>query len=101
GLSDDDTSSDEEITSGKDAAFALMGLYCNRLFPLLEDAVETFIHCQGNSISLSRYPIVEVSSLDTNLGGDSSTYRIDGNAGLLVYDKCHYFENIVVTYTGG
>lgn len=101
GLEADDTSKDTEITAVKDTSFALMGNYCDRLFPLLETAVEKFTHYTGESIPLKRYPINTIASIVDQDGNTTTLYHFDSETGTIHLDFAGAFHQGTVTFSGG
>jgi hypothetical protein len=101
GLPADEETQDAEITVVKDTSFALMGNYCDRIFPLLAGAVEKFIHHTSETIQLKRYPIVSVDSIVDESGNATTLYHQDNETGTIYLDFVGAFHQGTVTFSGG
>ncbi len=101
GLSPTTTAKDAQITAAKDAAFSLMGNYCDRVFPLAVDEKEVFTHLTGGTIRLKRYPIASVLSIVAADSKAITLYHMEGDTGVIHLDAHWAFHQVTVTFTGG
>jgi hypothetical protein len=101
GLTSTDTTKDDEITVVKDTSFAMMGNYCDRLFPLLDAAVEKFTHHSGFTIQVKRFPIDSIASIVDADGMATTQYHFDAETGTIYLDFVAGFHQGVVTFKGG
>jgi len=106
GLAIDDLSRDDEINIAAPTAMALMELYCDRKFVMM-DRVEQFTHEVGNSIPLIAYPVnrivyVERVNVDGTQGEPVTLkYHVDKNNGVMMFDAHFAFHKLEVAYNGG
>jgi len=101
GLESTDASKDTEIEAASATALALMGNYCDRLFPELLGAEEVFTHYTGFTVPLMRYPITGVASIVDDSGNNISDYHVAANRGIINLDARGEFHELTVTYDGG
>jgi hypothetical protein len=101
GVAADNTSKDAFITASKDAAFSLMGNYCDRIFLYQADSTEVFTHSRGDTLSLKRYPIETVTSIIDESGNQITDFHVDADTGLIRFDSAWAFHQVTVTSTGG
>jgi len=101
GVPSDNSTLDANITLAKDAAFALMGNYCDRFFPKVVGSVEKFTHFTGMDLSLKRYPIESVASIVDAEGKTFTDYHIQSETGTIKLDSAWAFHQVTVTFTGG
>jgi len=101
GLDSADTSRDDEINAAKDSAWALMGNYCDRIFPLATDIEEKFTHKVGMGLSLKQFPIVSITSIIDNLNNNITAYHEDALSGIIYLDFFGVFHFVTVLFSGG
>lgn len=100
GLDSADTSKDAEIDAALIIAKDIIEDYLDRK---LEYAVETeaFIHENGATLSLIRYPIDSIGSIAGTTGYAVNAYHVNKNNGLVFLDGHYRAHEMTVTYTGG
>lgn len=99
GLAATDNSQDAEIDVVIQTAMAMIENYCDRKFPL-QDTVERFTHKQGYSVTLARYPIVQINSVR---GDNNQTilFHVNNDNGVVHFDGRVHAHEIVIDYRGG
>ena len=101
GLTSTDASNDAAITAAYGTAEALAEAYCDRKFAFATDR-EKFVHHGGSTLSLRRYPIVTLISINDTKGNASSvTHHDDFAKGLIQFDGYNGEHELTVNYDGG
>jgi hypothetical protein len=99
GLAAGDTSKDAAIQVAADATLAFMEAYCDRKFEYAPQT-EVFTHITGDTVSLIRYPVDHVISVNRR-SGSVPKYHIDKNTGLIFFDGALAVHQLTVAYEGG
>ena len=97
GLQPTDTSKDTELTFAMELCIQLMERYLDRKL-LIGDEVEKFTHVIANKISLIRYPLHSIASINgiKNIG-----YHFNEETGWVHFDGAVFEHEITVEYNGG
>lgn len=96
GLASADASQDDDINAALSAAYGYAEIYCDRKFEWSADT-EIFTHFYGDTISLRRYPITQINSID----GTELSYHYSVQDGLLYFDGVARSHEITIDYEGG
>ena len=99
GLQDTDSTRDAEISSALKTALAFCETYCDRKLILQHDK-ETFTHVSGGTVSLHRYPVSRIVSMDA-VNGNSRSYHLEAMTGLVHFDGHVHDHELTVQYDGG
>jgi hypothetical protein len=86
-----------------DSALDLAEQYCDRKFMLASETA-TITHSHGDTISLPRYPLVQVNSVsdDNGVAVGSTTYHVINDTGQIVFDtRAPAWHQVQVSYQGG
>ena len=97
------TTQDAMVQLCLDAALDLAEQYCDRRF-MLASEVATITHSHGDTISLSRYPLVQVISVsdDKGVAVASTAYHVIKGTGQIVFDsRILALHQVLVSYQGG
>ena len=101
GLQPNDQSRDADIDVAAEVTMSIIEDWCYRKFPFKSDQEETFTHVNGGTISLIRYPVWEIHTLQTD-GSDIQGFHIESKTGLIHFDGGHvHSHEIKVNYAGG
>jgi len=101
GLIDSDASRDDDINAASAVTLALMANYCDRYFDEVVDGVQDFTHVTGESLSLNRYPVTEITSMLNNMGNEFTLYHLGEYTGIIHFDYPVAFHTLSVTSTAG
>lgn len=97
------TTQDAMVQLCLDSALDLAEQYCDRRFMLASETA-TVTHMHGNTISLPRYPLVQVISVSDDKGAavGSTTYHVIKGTGQIVFDsRAPAWHQVQVSYQGG
>lgn len=102
------TEDDAWLQSTLDTVIDAVEQYCQRVFPLEADIVQTDFNAEGvSTVYLQRWPLVSIAEIEvTPIGGTSGTvldaarYRMDSKKGA-VYLQSPQSGDIKATYEGG
>jgi len=97
GLEPADTSKDVELTFSMELVISLMERYLDRRL-LIADEVEKFTHVIANKISLIRYPIHSITSIN---GIKHLGYHFGEETGIVHFDGAVLEHEVTVEYNGG
>lgn len=105
GIDEQDTSQDDAIKACLAVALSLAETYCDRGLEFKEDVVEEFERMWQRTLRVYRYPIKEVTSINTidpvlqsSMQANSDVW-LDKKAGIIKGVWCGY--DVEVTYSGG
>lgn len=101
GLEAGDTSKDTELQAAYATALAICENYTDRKFTAAADT-DNFTHVTGYSLSLSRYPVTDITLLTVD-GQErtSQDYHQDKRSGLIQFDYLLVAHEVHVEYSGG
>jgi len=101
GLDSADASRDAEIAQFNAAAFALMANYCDRYFQEVLGGEQEFVHVSGETLSLDRYPVTQITSMVNGDGREISMYHLGKVTGLIHFDYPFAFHLLTVVTDAG
>ena len=99
GLAVDDESLDIQIDAAVEMALEIIEDFLDRKLQCASET-EIFTHKKGETISLIRYPVTEISSISSTSGGDIK-FHYDAKNGLIKFDHFVYSHEITIAYEGG
>jgi len=94
-----DTTKDALLSSAISAALSIAENYCDRKFLYAAES-QKFNHFHGATMSLIRYPLVNVTSVAKN-GAGVSGYKVINSTGQIEFDHHVRHNEVTVQYTGG
>lgn len=99
GLQPTDNSRDADLILAQEMAMSLAERYCDRGFEYKLET-ELFTHVSGGTISLYRYPVDQIITLDV-INGGARAYHLEPKTGLIHFDGDVHEHEITVEYMGG
>lgn len=101
GLDENDNSQDAAINAIMETAIAMAESYCDRKFQIADDS-EIFVHVAGYSISLRRFPVNSIASVEAiENTGTPPPYHAYMDRGIIFFDGRLYTHQIEVSYNAG
>ena len=94
-----DTTKDTLLSGAISAALSIAENYCDRKFLYAAES-QKFNHFHGATMSLIRYPLVNVTSVAKN-GAGVSGYKVISSTGQIEFDHPVRHDELTVQYTGG
>jgi len=94
-----DTTKDTLLSGAISAALSIAENYCDRKFLYAAES-QKFNHFHGATMSLIRYPLVNVTSVAKN-GAWVSGYKVISSTGQIEFDHPVRHDELTVQYTGG
>lgn len=99
GLQPNDTSKDAMLSASLGAALGLAERYCDRKFMRQSELAE-LVHFVGNEAQVDRYPIVAVSSVQSD-GKAITAFQVNKSAGRILFSSSVAALLLEVDYEGG
>ena len=99
GIAAVDTTKDALLSNAISAALSIAESYCDRKFLYAAES-QKFNHFHGATMSLIRYPLVNVTSVAKN-GAGVSGYKVINSTGQIEFDHHVRHDELTVQYTGG
>lgn len=102
GLDPADTSQDQVLMATMNASLSFVETYLNRKL-LYASQEERYYYTGGHSLQLTRFPVDVILSVERDSGVmiDARQFKVNRDAGTLLFKATTYDDEFIVKYTGG